>query len=143
MHFYSYINSAKTILQEYDGIIPFTTWLKQYFKSHKKFGSRDRKIVSDLCYCYFRLGKLFSEKSIEDGLLIAQFFCHADSEFTKELKPEWVEHLSKLPDEKLNLLNADPDFIFPFTNELSSEIDKRLFTQSHFIQPDLLLLKKA
>ena len=139
MHFYSYINSAKTILQEYDGNIPFTAWLKQYFKSHKKFGSRDRKIVSDLCYCYFRLGNLSNEKSIEDRLITGQFLCHTDSELIKELKPEWVAHLSKLPDEKLNLLNADPDFIFPFTNELSSEIDKRLFTQSHFIQPDLFL----
>jgi len=30
MRFYSYLNSAKTILGEYDGTIPFAMWLKTY-----------------------------------------------------------------------------------------------------------------
>ena len=94
MRFYSYLNSAKAILDEYDGSIPFATWLKQYFKSHKKFGSRDRKIVGDLCYSYFRLGKLFVERSIEERLLTAQFLCHDGSEVVRQIKPEWSEQLA-------------------------------------------------
>ena len=139
MRFYSYLNSAKTILGEYDGSIPFTALLKQHFKSHKKFGSRDRKIVSDICYSYFRLGKLFNEKSVEDRLIIAQFLCHDDSELIKELKPEWAGQLSNSLDEKLNFLSADRKLIFPFAEELSNEIEKEEFVKSHLIQPDLFL----
>jgi len=139
MRFYSYLNSAKTILGEYDGSIPFAAWLKQHFKSHKKFGSRDRKIVSNLCYSYFRLGKLFNEKSVEDRLIRAQFLCHDDSELIKELKPEWGGHLTKSIDEKLNLLKAETDLVFPFVDELSDEIEKHTFVRSHLIQPDLFL----
>lgn len=139
MRFYSYLNSAKSIIQEYDGSIPFAAWLKQHFRSHKKFGSRDRKIVSDLCYSYFRLGKLFNGSSMEDRLITAQFLCHHDSEVIKELKPEWVSQLSKSLYEKLDFLAADTKTIFPFTEELSSEIDKEDFARSHLIQPDLFL----
>jgi hypothetical protein len=31
--------------------------LKAQFKEHKKFGSRDRKIISALLFGYFRLGQ--------------------------------------------------------------------------------------
>ena len=139
MRFYSYLNSAKAILDEYDGSIPFATWLKQYFKSHKKFGSRDRKIVGDLCYSYFRLGKLFVEKSIEERLLTAQFLCHDDSEVVRQLKPEWSEQLAMPQLKKLNFLQTNAQLIFPFLEELSTEINKVEFAQSHLIQPDLFL----
>ena len=139
MRFYSYLNSAKAILDEYDGSIPFATWLKQYFKSHKKFGSRDRKIVGDLCYSYFRLGKLFVERSIEERLLTAQFLCHDGSEVVRQIKPEWSEQLAMPQLKKLNFLQANAQLIFPFLEELSTEINKVEFAQSHLIQPDLFL----
>ncbi len=139
MYFSAYLQSAKKILQQYDGSIPFSSWLKNYFKQHKKFGSKDRKLVGDLCYSYFRLGKAFIQKSIEEQLLTAQFLCHPDSEFIKQLKPEWSANLTGSIDEKLKFLNADAHLIFPFADELSNEIDSVRFPRSHFIQPDLFL----
>ena len=59
MRAYSYLNSARTILQLYDGNLPLAAWLKQYFKAEKKFGSSDRKMVSHICYCFYRLGAAF------------------------------------------------------------------------------------
>src|SRR5215204_6217451 len=143
MRFYSYINSAKAILLEYNGDMPFAAWLKNYFKTYKKFGSRDRKVVSDLCYSYFRLGKLFSENPVEDRLIIAQFLCHDDSGLIRELKPELASHISKPVGEKLKFLKAEADLIFPFVDELSNEIDKQAFSRSHLIQPDLFLRIRA
>jgi len=54
--YFSYLNSTKGILSAYNGEEPFASFIKKYFAVHKKFGSRDRKQISHLCYCYFRLG---------------------------------------------------------------------------------------
>jgi 16S rRNA (cytosine967-C5)-methyltransferase len=56
----SYLFSAQNIIRAYDGMIPFAAWVKNYFRENKKFGSRDRKNILQLCYGYFRLGKAFS-----------------------------------------------------------------------------------
>ena len=139
MHLPSYLRSSVEIIKLYTGAIPFAAWLKDYFRQHKKFGSKDRKFVSDLCYCYYRLGRSFNQNSVEERFLIAQFLCHADSVFIKELKPEWAEYLSLPLNEKVNFFSDDKTRIFPLTDELSNEIDKDLFDQSHLVQPDLFL----
>lgn len=56
MRWISYLNSAETILQKFDGETPFHLYLKQFFKQHKKYGSRDRKLISQLCFGFFRMG---------------------------------------------------------------------------------------
>ena len=64
--YHSYINSAKQILELYKGDEPFASFLKKYFGANKKFGSKDRKQVSHLCYCFFRLGKTAMALQIEE-----------------------------------------------------------------------------
>lgn len=44
------------MLQAYKGEIPFHTWLQQYFRENKQFGSKDRRFYRDACYAYWRLG---------------------------------------------------------------------------------------
>jgi len=140
MHVRSYLQSAVAILQLYDGAIPFASWLKNYFKQNKKFGSKDRKAISDLCFCFYRLGHAFSESSVEEKILVGQFLCHTNSRFVTELKPEWQPYLTQTIPEKLKILNAGEDFaIFPFAQELSPEIEKGSFNVSHLAQPDLFL----
>jgi 16S rRNA (cytosine967-C5)-methyltransferase len=140
MRLYSYLRSAESILLDYGGAIPFSAWLKNYFRQHKKFGSKDRKVISDLCYSFFRLGKGWIDKPIEERLLIGQVLCNEESVFVKELKPAWMAH-SPLSTKEKTPFNGEEEnvFIFPFWEELSNEIDKEKFTQSHLIQPDLFL----
>ncbi|RYZ26315.1 MAG: Fmu (Sun) domain-containing protein, partial [Chitinophagaceae bacterium] len=140
MHVHSYLQSAVTILQLYDGNIPFAAWLKNYFKQNKKFGSKDRKAIGDLCFCFFRLSNAFAEKSIQERISIGQFLCHANSPFVNELKPEWQPFLALSIPEKLKAINADEDIaISPFSQELSPEIENGTFSLSHLVQPDLFL----
>ncbi|HEY8690484.1 MAG TPA: hypothetical protein VIM07_14710, partial [Chitinophagaceae bacterium] len=54
--FHSYVNSAVAILKLYHGNEPFHQFIKKYFSTNKKFGSKDRKQISSLCYNHFRLG---------------------------------------------------------------------------------------
>lgn len=140
MRFLSYLASAKEVLQQYKGDLPFAAWLKNYFREHKKFGSRDRKLVADLCFCYFRLGKAFSNLSVEEKLLVGQFLCHDDSPFVTNLKPAWQDlQIASLPG-KLSFLQEDEiKNIFPFWEAISPEIEREPFVLSFLQQPDLFL----
>jgi len=140
--FHSYINSAKEILTGYKGNEPFAAFIKKQFSANKKFGSKDRKQISHLCYCWFRLGKLFETVAMEERMMIGLFLCSNDgNDIMMHLKPEWNEKAHLTVDAKLSVVNYpfDPEQIFPFMNELSNEIDKNRFALSHLIQPDLYL----
>lgn len=140
MYLHSFLRSATEIINLYDGAVPLAAWLKAHFKQHKKFGSKDRKIVSDLCYCYYRLGKAWRNKAIEERLLIGQFLCNKESVFIKELKPEWTVGSSLATKEKIQFIGEEgPDSIFPFWIEVSNEMNTASFIESHLIQPELFL----
>src|SRR4051794_40387489 len=72
--FHSYLNSAVSILSRYDGREPFAAFLKKHFAANKKFGSKDRKYVTQLCYASLRLGKspldIASEERLTKGLFL-------------------------------------------------------------------------
>jgi 16S rRNA (cytosine967-C5)-methyltransferase len=142
MHSYSYLNTAKRIIQSYDGNIPLAAWLKQFFKTDKKFGSKDRKNIGHTCYCFYRLGNAFQNLSIEERMLIALFLCSDTSnKILEELKPDWNEKISLPVSEKIDLLSAQEEIkeIFPLPGEVSNEILLQSFNLSFLIQPDLYL----
>lgn len=142
MRSHSYINSAKTILQDYDGRLPFAAWIKQFFKAHKKYGSKDRREITHLCYSYFRLGTAFETEPVEERMLLGVFLSSLENSFVlNELKPEWNKEIHRPLTEKLHLLNAEKeaDQLFPFASELSEEIDQKQFAISFLLQPLLYL----
>lgn len=142
MHIHSYITSAKGIIELYDGTVPLSAWLKNYYSQHKKFGSKDRRFISHLCYSFYRLGKAFDPLPIEERIKLAQFITSEQSTpLLEAINNDWNNKASLSIAEKLSLLNVSPDEvnIFPFLTHLSSEIDPQNFTRSHLIQPDLFL----
>ena len=96
--FNSHLNSAVTILRSYNGNEPFHLFIKKYFSANKKYGSKDRKQITSLCYNYFRLGNAAANISLEDKILLGTFLCeNKKSEFLKSIKPDWnnlIEELS-------------------------------------------------
>lgn len=142
MRSHSYINSAKNIIELYDGSIPLSIWLKQYFKEHKKHGSKDRKEIAQLCYSYYRLGNAFNKLNIEEKILLGVFLTSANPNFTlHELKPEWYENIQLSVDEKISFLKAEEQVaqLFAFSDEVSFEIDASQLSKSFLIQPLLYL----
>jgi 16S rRNA (cytosine967-C5)-methyltransferase len=120
--------------------MPFATWLKTYFRQHKKFGSKDRKRVADLCFCYFRLGHALKQYSLEDRILAGQFLCHPHSSLVASAKPEWETMMHTSPEEKLAFLDTPAiQQLFPFPDRISPEIDKQAFVLSFLQQPDIFL----
>ncbi len=140
--FESYVVTASTLVQQYDGTIPLSDFLKQYFSLHKKFGSRDRKYVTELCYCNYRTGHALRNVTTEQRILTALFLCaQKQNELLAHLKPEWNEKAELSLEEKISYLNYPFNItdIFPRKDELSEHIDRTVFAASHLIQSDLFL----
>src|SRR5690349_13570263 len=132
--FESYFATATSLIQQYDGSIPLSDFLKQYFSQNKKFGSRDRKHVSHLCYCYYRLGHTLLTVEVEERILIGLFLCSQQSnESLAQLKPEWNEKVHQSLEEKISILDRPFNIIdiFPWKDELSESIDATAFAASH------------
>lgn len=135
-------------------------FLRDYFATNKKFGSKDRKQIRHLSYCYYRTGKLFhtfppgNDEKIETRILIGLFFCsHEDNDVLAFIQPAWNEMVELSPEEKWAVVKREvfrvndhgsplaerDDFfslIFPWKSQLSDGIHYTGFVRSLFIQPD-------
>jgi len=139
---HSYLNSAARIIREYRGEEPFASFLKKYFGRDRKFGSKDRKQIGNLCYCFFRLGKSFTQVSTKERILIGLFLCSSDSnEVLEQLKPQWDQAVKQNIAEKYVILGSEYSMlnVFPWKEELSKGIEHEEFCRSFVVQPDLFL----
>jgi 16S rRNA (cytosine967-C5)-methyltransferase len=140
MRYHSYLNSAKTIIESYKGDMPLAVFLKKYFSSNKKYGSKDRKQIATLCYNFYRLGKAIPQLPVEEKIVVAVFLCEDKSnEFLHFHKSEWNEIITKPIAEKIEIAGFMAEDVFPWAEELSDGIDAELFRESFFKQPDLFL----
>ena len=105
MRYQSYLNTAKKIIESYTGTEPLSAFLKNFFAADKKYGSKDRKQITALCYNYYRLGKALSDVSIEEKICIGTFLCkNSPCEFLQFHKPDWNEQINVLVSEKLSII---------------------------------------
>lgn len=142
MKYFSHLNTAVQLLHEYNGKLPFGIFIKQYFSAYKKYGSKDRKNISHLCYCGFRAGKALQHIPVEEQILAGLFLCSNEpNELLQHLKPEWNETVHLSLKEKFSIFNTSSSIlnVFPWKDELSDGIDHEQFCASFFTQPDLFL----
>ena len=145
MRFQSYFNTAVLLIQQYDGSLPLVHFLKQYFAQHKKHGSKDRKLIAQLCYSYYRLGYALKENTVEERLQIALFVCNDTAgEWAILYDALWLTHWSRDLRSRIDFIHSvyhsfSVNPIFPWINELSDGINKERFISSHLVQPDLFL----
>lgn len=146
--FEHHLRNASELISQYKGTIPFSAWIKNYFKEHKKFGSKDRKQISHLCYCYFRLGKALANVAEDEKILVGLFLTsNSSNDFLNYFKPNWKEQTVLPLEEKLRFVAnefhlSEKDIleeIFSLQNELSESIAASAFSISHLIQPDVFL----
>jgi len=138
----SYLKKATAIIESYKGEEPLTHYLKKTFSSDKKYGSRDRKNISALCYYYYRIGHAAKDLSIEERILLGIFLCEENpNEILAIHQPEWNEQIHLTIAEKITFsrISFSPADIFPYHDELSEEISHLLFSMSHLVQPMLFL----
>ncbi|MDA3616461.1 RsmB/NOP family class I SAM-dependent RNA methyltransferase [Polluticaenibacter yanchengensis] len=137
-----YIDTAQQIIESYNGTTPLAPVIKNFFSTKKKYGSRDRKTISNLCYNYYRLGHALKDLSVRDRIIAGLFYCSNQPHFIiGEIKPEWAEHITKTTEEKNKVTgyNLKGEDIFPFIDQLPEGIDAAAFGWSHLQQPNLYI----
>jgi len=124
------------ILENYKGEIPLAPYLKNYFKQYPKLGSRDRKLLSAMAYCWYRC---------VNGIEIKH---PSITELSIEAKLRWCLQMCNIPIPptlamESNDTNPEISFIaeklFPFEIALSDGIMKTDWLHSMLTQPDLFI----
>jgi 16S rRNA (cytosine967-C5)-methyltransferase len=139
-----YIQTAGEIISSYEGTVPLHHFLKQFYATDKKYGSKDRKAISHACYCYYRLGKTLMNEPIDKKIKAGIFLCNEKPGGWQSIFEEsWLENWSEDLQKRLAFITSRLPFhinkLFPFGTELSSALDKNAFILSHLVQPDLFL----
>ncbi|MEO6730011.1 MAG: Fmu (Sun) domain-containing protein [Ferruginibacter sp.] len=140
--FHSYINTAKKLIETFNGEKPFAIFLKQFFAENKKYGSKDRAQISALCYNYFRMGFAATTLPLDEKILLATFLCETNpSALLEKLAPEWNDKITSPIHDKLASLEQHflLEEIFPFETELSDGIELNEFCKSFLVQPWLFI----
>jgi 16S rRNA (cytosine967-C5)-methyltransferase len=159
MKYFSHLNTAATIIQQYSGQEPLHYFLRNFFARDKKYGSKDRRNISHLCYVFFRVGRMvlseishkeLNTDTVKEVVLAGLFLCNQEpDELLQAVKPAWNENIASSLSQKLAILNnatGSPPFplldvknLFPWSGELSKGIDENYFALSHLQQPDLFI----
>jgi 16S rRNA (cytosine967-C5)-methyltransferase len=133
--FHVYREESIRLLQNYHCGEPFSVFVKKELARDRRKGSRDRKIITDFCYRFFRIGHLFPDKKIEDRLDLALFLTGTNGDLM--LPEEWKSFNESTIDEKLKHVGADLSLacIFPWGSLLSDGIHLSAFQKSFLHQP--------
>ena len=146
--FWSHLNTAKLLIENFDGEIPFHHYIRQYFRENSKYGSRDRKQISALCYSYLRAGRAVVSSELDEKIRISYFLCSDQpGDLLAFINESWNEKATLTPEEKINFLSSLPDSpirindLFPFPEKLSPPVlaEQQAFISSHLVQPHLFL----
>lgn len=136
-----HLRSAIDIIEAYAFNEPFSVFLKNHFRKHKKFGSKDRKNIADLCFGYFRIGQSAVSYPIQDQIIIGFYLTHTtDSGFLLTIQQALSDSIDAAADEKQSFLQKlypafDASRIFVFREFLSKALDGATFNASHLIKP--------
>jgi len=154
MKYFSHLNTATRLILEYRGKEPLHHFLKNFFAQHKKFGSKDRRRIAQLCYFFYRVSGAFGkershrdQEQVQQIIIAALFLCNKEpDELLGAVKPEWNEKITLPISEKFFIIRQEgiltafeSQDLFPFIEELSDGIHKEAFILSHLQQPDLFL----
>jgi 16S rRNA (cytosine967-C5)-methyltransferase len=135
-----YFLEAQDILGKYEYPEPFHLFIKKYFKANKKYGSRDRKVISALLYGFFRIGEQ-AHLGTTQAMAMGAYLCG-------ELPYEWFKkyivwgedmyHVAL--DEKLEFLyDQEIDIHINLYNALSDSISDVDYLESILVQANVFL----
>ncbi len=149
--FNRHVDFAQKCLKTHQPNKPFHFTLKTYFKTNKKFGSRDRKRIKALCYSWYRLGYSFESLSRNKQIVLAyavlinpqeDWFAEYINE-SFDLSENWSslslsERLEKVGD----VCKWDITSCFPRLNEVTEGVDRNRFLMDQLEQPKLWMRQR-
>ncbi len=104
------------VLRGYTGGRPLALFLKDYFRDHPKLGSRDRRVISEAVYCWYRAGKGFPADADEDRRVQAAILLCGTIAQARMLLPEDWQAIAEASFEKKQHFLLEEDLPFTPTN---------------------------
>jgi 16S rRNA (cytosine967-C5)-methyltransferase len=136
----------QSVIEAYNGSVPLTHFLRNYYKQYPKLGSRDRKILSEMAYCWYRCSKGFEDAvPFEDKLKACLYLCETENKHSLQFLPDaWIATKQDAIDSKVDILEAAGypfhiNGIADFDVEVSEGITKDIWQRSMLIQPLLFI----
>jgi 16S rRNA (cytosine967-C5)-methyltransferase len=138
------LKTVVQIIESYHFQKPLSVFLRELFRFQRSMGSRDRKIISQCIYSFFRLGKSLEAFSIPERVAIGLFltmdspdgfyrWCiEKHSSFTITPGTNFQERINQVKNEYPSF---SEESIFSFTEFLSPEINIEEFSHSFLEKP--------
>jgi len=120
----------KTIIDTYNGSIPLSHFLKNYFKQYPILGSRDRKLLSTMAYSWYRCGKGVSSADFETAIKECLLICN------NELPKALITEGNNIAREKILY---DSNALFLPDMAFSEGITREQWLASMLVQPNLFI----
>ncbi len=136
----AYFQTAAHLFEQYELQMPLHLYLKEYFRNNKKFGSRDRKYISELLYGIYRLGKSNEHLRVRERLLIGSFLSgRLPVLFFEKTDKSLAEKYELRFDEKKAHVSSvyQCNFECPFT--LSDGVSEDHFISNLYAQPRVFI----
>ena len=138
-NFYGHILKAEQIIARFDRQHPLHYQLKEFFRTHKECGSKDRKVISQTVYNFFRLGRALENLPLHDRLAVANYLIDNISYDKAHLIADDALTV-RIENVKQHYPAFELSDVFPFTNLLSDKINLQHFALS-FLQRPLVWLR--
>lgn len=143
-YIHKHIATAASIIATYNGDVPLSNYLKQFFAANKKYGGKDRKFIAHFCFLYYRLVGACPNLPVEEAIKFAIFLSNDGVAFADIFPNEWQPFVAETLQNKIAFITTiqpaiNVNLCFPLVNELSEDIDAASFSISHLVQPDLFL----
>jgi len=126
--------------------MPLAHFLKNYFKQQPKLGSRDRKLLAELSYCWYRFAKAVSVTlGFEKRMQVCVFLGFTEiKHITTFFDESWIELYNTGFQEKVVFLKGlnisiDLSLLASFSLNFSNGIDKQQWLQAMTSQNKLFL----
>lgn len=126
------------IVQDYNGSLPLAHYLKNHFRKHPKLGSRDRKILSDMAYSWYRCSKGITasrQLSFEEQVAACLYLCQP-SKHSLQFIPEAWRNGNSLAEHDISF---SVEQLLPHDVQLSDGITRRDWLSSMLTQPRLFI----
>jgi 16S rRNA (cytosine967-C5)-methyltransferase len=126
----------------YQGERPLIDFLKSYFKQHHRLGSRDRKLITEALFSWYRASDGFPEAlAFEDKMKACIRLCGTEPRLSGLMGDDSFDPQQSFPDRLKQASGAGflLERLLPETIAFSAGIDREEWLQSVLVQPRLFI----
>lgn len=135
--YYIHLKTIEQLVATYKQEQPLIYFIKSFFRANKKFGSRDRKVITQNIFNYYRLGKALGNLDFNARLAVVNYLMDGDLSDNITTAGATLEDRLSVIKELYNEFNLND--LFSFNNQLSVGIDSEAYNLSILKRPKVFI----